>query len=161
MSCLDRDFLCISSTSVTRSRPDQRLKSSYPLQLSSKNYIVSPADTIVSAKHHHPYTSITYTCSQNKSHIHHDNQPKPPLCSGTHLQSVCPGFVPSYHYRYSTWAAQNSGTPKRSSSWLYQRHQDFHVQDVRWSCAERVSDLLPLFCDLSFACGCANADAES
>lgn len=148
----------MSSTNVTSLHPDQRLKSSYHFHPPSKHYIISLIEAIVSANHYHQYTSTTYTCSENKSHIHHDNQSKPPLCAGKHLQNSCSGFVHPYHYRYSTWTAQNSGTPKRSSPWLYQWCQNLHVQDLRWSCAARVSDLLRLFCVSTFACVWTDAE---
>lgn len=64
VTSLDRDFLCISSKKVTSCHPGQHLKSSYHLHTPLENYIISLADTIVSASKYHQYTSTTYTCSQ-------------------------------------------------------------------------------------------------
>ena len=128
-----------------------------------------------------PETTISFPSPFQKlykhaSPTHHPVKPPPPIHNIQYPYPISTdhGYKPKSHIRYAKHCFENpcvetfncdhcyqdttcssqsgSGTHKRSSPWLRQWHQDFHVQNVRWPCVQNVSIHLILlrFC-LSYA----------
>jgi len=133
----------------------QRLKPLYHLYIQTKNYINIPYQpVIINTQHsiHIPDIEIN---------TNHGNQSKPALCYAEHrFKGPCINSIScDYHSRNSPRSSQGgSGTHKRSSPWMHQWHKDLHMQNLRWSCVENVSN--PLL-QLS-SCFCwAHADSST
>jgi hypothetical protein len=86
--------------------------------------------------HYHQPSISTYP-STKLLLPNHDNKSKPPLCLAKHHSHPC--FHLFNRHRNTTGSSQTPLTPKRSPSWLYQWDQNLHMQEMRWSCVEKVS----------------------
>lgn len=121
----------------------QRLKPLYHLHIQTKNYINIPYQPVV-INTQHPIHIPDIEINTN-----HGNQSKPALCYAKHrFEGLCISSINCDHYSRNPPRSSpgGSGTHKRSSPWMHQRHQDLHVQNVRWSCVKNVSDHLLLLC---------------
>jgi len=140
----DRDFPYTTSTRLTSFCPKPAPEVTISFAHSIQNYInISYQPAIITNTQHPIHIPDT------KINTNHGKQSKPALCYAKHrFKSICVNSIDCNHYpRNSPRSSQGgSGTHKGSSPWMHHRHQDLHVQNVRWSCVENVSDPLLLLC---------------